>query len=100
MNKVKKYILSNYKRIILLIMSIIFIMFAIRIKKSPELKIDDIVYNLIHSHTNEFRTNYFKLVSNLISGPVIMAVVVLSIILSYVKKNYKCLSYINYIENG
>lgn len=94
MNKLKKYILSNYKRIILLIMSIIFIVFAIRVKKSPELKIDEVFYNLIHSHTNEFRTNYFKLVSNLISGPVIMAVVVLSIILSYVKKNYKYIPFI------
>lgn len=94
MNKVKKYILSNYKRILLLIMSIIFIMFAIRIKKSPELKIDDIVYNFIHPHANEFRTNYFKLISNLISGPILALIVVTSIIISYAKKNYKYIPFI------
>lgn len=94
MNKVKKYILDNYKWIILLLMSIIFIVFAIRIKKSPGLKIDDDVYNFIHGFTSDGLTNYFKFISNMISGPVIALVVVLSIIISYAKKNYKYIPFI------
>ena len=46
MKKIENYIKKNYKWIVLLLMSIVFIMFAIRIKNNPGLKIDDDVYNV------------------------------------------------------
>ena len=41
MKKIENYIKKNYKWIVLLLMSIVFIMFAIRIKNNPGLKLDD-----------------------------------------------------------
>ena len=75
-------------------MSIIFIMFAIRVKKSPDLKIDDDIYNFIHGFTSDNLTNYFKIISNMISGVVISIIVIISIIVSYAKKNYKYIPFI------
>ena len=94
MKKLKDYIKTNYKWILLLIMSIIFIVFAIRVKKSPALKIDDDVYNFVHGFTSDSLTSYFKFISNLIGGPVIVIIVLVSIIVSYVKKNYKYIPFI------
>ncbi len=94
MKKIKKYIEKNYKRIILLLMSIIFIVFAIRVKKNPGLKIDDDIYNFIHGFTSDNLTNYFKLISNMISGPIIGLMVIVSVIVSYAKKNYKYIPFI------
>lgn len=94
MKKVENYIKNNYKWIVLLFMSIIFIVFAIRVKKSPALKIDDDVYNFIHGFTSNSLTSYFKFISNLISGPVIAIIVLISIIVSYAKKNYRYIPFI------
>ena len=94
MKRLTNYIKDNYKRIVLLFMSIIFIVFAIRVKKNPGLKIDDDIYNFIHGFTSDNLTNYFKLISNMISGPIIGLMVIISIILSYAKKNYKYIPFI------
>lgn len=94
MKRLKDYIKANYKWIVLLFMSIIFIVFAIRVKKSPTLRIDDDIYNFIHGFTSDGLTSYFKLISNMISGPVIFIIVLISIIVSYVKKNYKYIPFI------
>ena len=94
MKRLRNYIKDNYKRIILLLMSIIFIVFAIRVKKSPGLKIDDDIYNFIHEFTSDNLTNYFKLISNMISGPIIVILVIVSIIPSYAKKKYKYIPFI------
>ena len=48
MNKLNRIIKNNYKWIILLFMSIIFIWLALRVKGSPELKIDNTIYTFIH----------------------------------------------------
>ena len=94
MKRLKDYIKTNYKWIVLLFMSIIFIVFAIRVKKSPALKIDDDVYNFVHGFTSDGLTSYFKFISNLIGGPVIVIIVLVSIIVSYAKKNYKYIPFI------
>lgn len=94
MKYLKKYIKDNYKWLILLFMSIIFIIFAIRIKKNPALKIDDDVYYFIHHYTSDFKTSFFRMISNLINGPCIAIMVIISIIISYAKKNYKYIPFI------
>ena len=94
MKKIENYIKKNYKWIVLLLMSIVFIMFAIRIKNNPGLKIDDDVYNYIHRFTSDNLTSYFKMISSFISGPVIAFILLISITICYYKKNYKYIPFI------
>ena len=94
MKKIENYIKKNYKWIVLLLMSIVFIMFAIRIKNNPGLKIDDDVYNYIHRFTSDNLTFYSKMISSFISGPVIAFILLISITICYYKKNYKYIPFI------
>ena len=94
MKKIENYIKKNYKWIVLLLMSIVFIMFAIRIKNNPGLKLDDDVYNYIHRFTSDNLTFYSKMISSFISGPVIAFILLISITICYYKKNYKYIPFI------
>ena len=67
MNKVKEFFKNNYKWLILLFMSIIFIWIAVRIKDNPTLGIDSIVYSFIHNFESEGLTRFFKFITNMIN---------------------------------
>ena len=63
MDNMKKIVKNNYKWVVLLFMSIIFIVFAVRIKSNPGLGIDNIVYNFIRQFQSNNLTSFFKFYS-------------------------------------
>lgn len=89
MKRLNEMIRNNYKWIILLFMSIIFIWLAIRVKGSPELKIDNMIYTFIHQFESPDLTKLFSYITNLISMPVICLVCLIFVLISIVKNNYR-----------
>lgn len=89
MHKVREFFKKNYKWIVLLIMSIVFVWFAIRIKDNPSLGIDSAIYNFIHQFTSDNLTRFFKFITNLISIPFICFVCFIFVVVSFIKKDYK-----------
>lgn len=89
MNRVYGFLKRNYKWLILLIMSIVFIWFAIRVKNDPGLKIDVVIYDFIHKFESNNLTNFFKTITNIISIPVICFICFIFVIICFIKKDYK-----------
>lgn len=89
MYKVREFLVKNYKWIVLLVMSIVFVWFAIRIKDNPSLGIDSAIYNFIHQFTSDNLTRFFKGITNLISIPFICFVCFIFVVVSFIKKDYK-----------
>ena len=89
MNKLKEMLKNNYKWIILLIMSIIFIWIALRVKENPGLKVDEYIYNFLHQFESPNLTKFFNVITNLIGIPVICFICLIFVLVSKIKKNYK-----------
>ena len=89
MYKVNDFLKKNYKWLVLLIMSIVFVWFAIRIKDNPALGIDSAIYNFVHQFTSDNLTNFFKFITNLINIPFICFVCFIFVIISFIKRDYK-----------
>lgn len=89
MQDFKKLIIRNYKWILLLVMSIIFVWIAIRIKDNPYLGIDSYIYNIVHKLTSNNFINFFKFITNLISIPFISFICFVFVIICFIKKNYR-----------
>lgn len=89
MYKVREFLVKNYKWIVLLVMSIVFVWFAIRIKDNPSLGIDSAIYNFIHQFTSDNLTRFFKIITNLINIPFICFVCFIFVVISFLKRDYK-----------
>ena len=94
MNKLKEFLKNNYKWLVLLFMSVIFIWIAIRIKDNPSLGIDDIVYNFIHNFKSDNLTLFFKFITNLINIYFISILCLLFILVSIFKRDYKYIPFV------
>ena len=89
MKNIKEFLKNNYKWLILLFTSIIFIWIAFRIKDDPTLKIDDIVYNFIHNFKSNNLTLFFKFITNMINIYVISFICIVFIIICGIKNDFK-----------
>ena len=89
MDNVKKIVKNNYKWVVLLFMSIIFIVFAVRIKNNPGLGIDNIVYSFIRQFQSDNLTSFFKWISNIITWEAISIACLVFILICIIKRNYK-----------
>lgn len=89
MNKLKEMLKKNYKWLILLVMSIIFILIAVKVKENPGLEIDEYIYNFIRQFESPNLTKIFKVITNLISLPVICVICLIFVVISKLEKNYK-----------
>lgn len=89
MKRLNEIIKNNYKWVILLFMSIIFIFFAIRVKENPGLMIDNMVYNFIHQFESPALTKFFTYITDLISMPAICFVCLVFVLISIANKSYK-----------
>lgn len=89
MKRLNEIIKNNYKWIILLLMSIIFIFFAIRVKENPGLMIDNVVHNFIHQFESANLTKFFSVITDLISMPAICFVCLIYVLISIINKSYK-----------
>ena len=84
-----KIIKENYKWVILLITSMIFIWFAVRVKMNPGLDIDIIFHKYLSLIQNDSLTSFFKVITSLASIPVVLVVFILFLLVCFVNKNYK-----------
>lgn len=86
MKKLKIFIQNNYKWIILLIMSIVFIWFALRVKEDPSLGIDTAIYNFVHMFESDRLTKFFKFITNLVSVYSITLICLVFVLFAIIKK--------------
>ena len=89
MSNYKKIVKNNYKWVVLLLMSIVFIVFAIRIKNNPGLGIDNAVYSFIRNFQSDGITYFFKTISNIITIEAICVACIIFLIISFINKYYK-----------
>ena len=89
MDNMKKIVKNNYKWVVLLFMSIIFIVFAVRIKNNPGLGIDNIVYSFIRQFQSDNLTSFFKWISNIITWEAISIACLVFILICIIKRSYK-----------
>ena len=89
MDNMKKIVKNNYKWVVLLFMSIIFIVFAVRIKSNPGLGIDNSIYNFIRQFQSNNLTSFFKFISNIITWEAISVACLVFILICIIKRSYK-----------